>query len=175
VASLSQSTAGVALVLGLVLFSMLLELRRSQANERILRRRGAVGVADPVYPAMRWAYPCVFVAMAAEGALAGRRLDLFAIAGAAVFAAGKALKVWAIHTLGERWTYRVFVLPQQPLVAGGPYAFLRHPNYAGVLGELIGMALMMRAPVTGVVGTLVFGELLRRRIASEETALGLRA
>jgi len=162
-------------VLGLVLFSMLLELRRSQANERILRERGALAIADPVYGVMRWAYPGVFVAMAAEAALAHRSLNGYAVAGAAVFVAGKALKVWAIHALGDRWTYRVFVLPQQPLVAGGPYAFLRHPNYVGVVGELIGMALMVRAPVTGILGTLFFVELLRRRIAAEEKALGLRA
>jgi methyltransferase len=172
---LDTSTAGVALVLGLVLFGMLLELRRSQANERILRGRGAVDVADPVYAVMRWAYPGIFVAMAAEGALIHRRLDSFALVGAAVFLAGKGIKAWAIRALGERWTYRVFVLPQEPLVAGGPYAFLRHPNYVGVLGELIGMALMMRAPVTGFLGTLFFVELLRRRVVAEERALGLRA
>lgn len=175
VVPLDPSTAGVVLVLGAVLLTMVLELRISVANERLLRGRGAVEIADPVYGLMRWAYPGVFVLMAAEGAWTGRRLDGFAVVGAATYVVGKGLKVWAIHTLGDRWTYKVLVLPQAPLVAGGPYAYLRHPNYVGVLGELIGMLLMMRALVTGPLGTLLFAELLRRRIAAEEKALGLRA
>jgi methyltransferase len=171
---LDASTAGVALVLAVVLLTMLLELRISLANERLLHARGAVEFADAVYGLMRWAYPGVFVLMAAEGAWIGRSLDGFDDAGAATYEDGKALKVWAMRTLGERWTYKVIVIPNAPLVTGGPYAFLQHPNYVGVLGELIGMALMMRALVTGPVGTLFFVELLRRRIAAEEKALGLR-
>ena len=38
----------------------------------------------------------------------------------------------------------------------------------------IGMGLMMRAVITGPIATLFFAELLRRRIAAEERALGLR-
>ena len=133
--------SGVLLLLVGVLLAMLLELRVSLANERLYRQQGAVDAPDPVYGVMRWAYPGAFVLMAIEGALTGRSLDWLAIAGALVFAAGKMLKVWAIRTLGPRWTYRVLVLPNVPLVRGGPYARLRHPNYVGVLGELIGMGL----------------------------------
>jgi isoprenylcysteine carboxyl methyltransferase (ICMT) family protein YpbQ len=52
---------------------------------------------------------------------------------------------------------------------------MRHPNYVGVIGELLGMAMMMGARLTGPLALLAFGELLRRRIAAEERALGLRA
>jgi methyltransferase len=85
----------------------------------------------------------------------------------------KSLKAWAIASLGYRWTYRVFVLPGAPLVSHGPYAFLRHPNYVAVLGELVSMALLVGARLTGPVSLLFFGFLLRRRIAAEERALGL--
>ena len=64
------------------------------------------------------------------------------------------------------------MLPGAPLVTTGPYAFIHHPNYVAVVGELIGMALMMHAAVTGPLMTLFFMELLRRRIAAEERALG---
>jgi len=165
---------GVLLLLVGILLMMLLELRVSQSNERLYRQQGAIDAPDPVYGLMRWAYPGAFVLMAIEGALVGRSLDGLAIAGALVFVAGKALKMWAIRTLGPRWTYRVLVLPDAPLVREGPYTRLRHPNYVGVLGELIGMGLMMRALVTGPIATLFFAELLRRRIAAEERALGLR-
>ena len=60
-------------------------------------------------------------------------------AGLAVFFVGtKALKWWAILTLGPSWTFRVIVVPGAPLIASGPYRFVRHPNYVGVVGELIG-------------------------------------
>lgn len=147
------------------------ELWLSRRNERALRRRGAVAVEDPVYPTMRWAYPGAFVAMAAEGVLAGPAPIPLVIAGAAVLTAAKLLKYWAIVSLGERWTYRVFVLPDAPLVRTGPYRFLRHPNYVAVLGELLGMTAVTGASVTGPLGVVCFSWLLARRIRAEEKAI----
>jgi methyltransferase len=76
--------------------------------------------------------------------------------------------------LGWRWNTRVYVLPQAPLVATGPYRFLRHPIYVGVALELAGFPLML-----GLWGTLAGIALLHpfavlRRIRLEERALGLR-
>jgi methyltransferase len=90
-----------------------------------------------------------------------------------MFAAAKAFKAWAIASLGTRWTYRVFVLPGEQLVMKGPYRWLRHPNYLGVMAELLGFALLAGARWSGIIAVLSFGALLRRRIRSEEDALGL--
>lgn len=154
-----------------VLAIMLAELRLSQRNERALLRQGAVAVPDPVYATMRWAYPGAFVAMAVEGLLAGPPARPIILAGAMLFAAAKLLKFWAIASLGQRWTYRVFVLPNAPLVTSGPYRLIRHPNYVGVIGELAGMALLVGARVTGPVGLAFFSLLLWLRIKAEEKAL----
>jgi len=158
----------------IVLVTMLVELRISVAHERELFRVGAIDAADPVYATMRWAYPGTFVAMAIEGLVTASPPGLLTIAGTVVFVAGKALKVWAIASLGTRWTYRVLVVPNAPLVTRGPYRFLRHPNYVGVVGELVGMAMLVQAPVTGVLSIVGFGYLLRLRIRAEEQALGLQ-
>ena len=98
---------------------------------------------------------------------------LFA-AGLAVFVAAKALKYWAIGTLGARWTFRVLVPPRSTLVTSGPYRFMRHPNYAGVLGELAGMAVMARAPIAGGVALAAFAALIAARVRVEERALAAR-
>ena len=164
--------AGLSLVI--VLLLMLAELRLSQANERRLRRDGAVEAPDDVYEAMRWAYPGTFIVMAVEGMIWGPEPGWIAGLGALVFTLAKLLKGWAIASLGPRWTYRVFVLPDAPLVTGGPYAVLRHPNYVAVAGELAGLALLVGARGSGPVGIAVFLWLLRRRIVVEERALGLR-
>jgi len=158
----------------IVLVTMLVELRISVAHERELFRVGAIEAPDPVYATMRWAYPGTFVAMAIEGLVTASPPGLLTIAGSVVFVAGKALKLWAIASLGTRWTYRVLVVPNAPLVTRGPYRFLRHPNYVGVVGELVGMAMLVQAPVTGVLSIVGFGYLLRLRIRAEEQALGLQ-
>jgi len=93
------------------------------------------------------------------------------LAGAAVFLIAKALKWWAIVSLGTFWTFRVIVVPGARLVAAGPYRWLDHPNYAGVMGELAGVALMTAAPVSGVAGIVTFGWLVIRRVSVEERAL----
>jgi methyltransferase len=154
-----------------VLAMMLAELRRSRANERLLRARGAVEPAGDVYRAMAVVYPIIFVAMAVEGALTGPARDPVLITGFVVFVVAKLLKVWAISALGHRWSYRVLVLSDAPLVSTGPYAHFRHPNYVAVFGEIAGFALMVGAHVTGVISLLAFGFLVRKRIAVEEKAL----
>jgi methyltransferase len=161
------------IALSIVLLFMLAELRLSRRHERVLERRGALHPPDPVFATMRWAYPAVFAAMAVEGALASSAAPAAAVAGAVIFVAGKLLKLWAIAALGERWTYKVLVLPGEPLIQRGPYQFFRHPNYVGVIGELVGMALFTAARVTGPAGTLFFCWLLLKRISAEERALGL--
>jgi methyltransferase len=159
------------LFLAIVATSMLVEARRAAANERAQRLRGGIEPSDDVYQLMQIAYPGIFVAMLAEGALRGVNVGGWFVAGLAIFAAAKMLKWWAIAALGPLWTFRVIVVPGARLVAAGPYRWLRHPNYVGVIGELAGVALMTGAPLTGVAGIATFSWLLVRRIAVEERAL----
>ena len=151
--------------------SMVVEARRAAVNERAQRARGGLEPPGDVYGLMQIAYPVSFLAMMAEGAWRGGAPSPFLAAGAVVFAAAKALKWWAILSLGRFWTFRVIVVPGARLVAAGPYRWLRHPNYGGVIGELLGVALMTSAILTGVAGIATFGWLLVRRMAVEEEAL----
>jgi methyltransferase len=170
---MSPTVAVTCIALLAVLLMMLVELQLSRFNERTMRARGATEPAADVYATMAWVYPACFVAMAIEGALLGPAPGSGTLVGVALFGAAKALKFWAIATLGVRWTFRVLVVPGTPLVSRGPYAWLRHPNYVAVVGELVSFAVLVGAPLTGLVSVVAFGTLLRRRIRVEERALGI--
>jgi methyltransferase len=165
-------------ILGLFLLAfvpMIAEAVRSAANERGLRAAGAIEPADDVYAAMQIAYPACFLAMLAEGVWRGSSVNATAFIGATVFVLAKGLKYWCIATLGGRWTFRVLVPPGSQLTRSGPYRLVRHPNYIGVAGELVGFGTLAQAPVAAIVSLIVFGVLLVARIRVEERALGLRS
>lgn len=163
-------TVAVMLVFGAMAF----EARVSWTNERRLRARGAVEPPGDVWRAMSMAYPAAFAAMAVESALRGGPSWQPFSAGLLIWGAAKALKAWAVTSLGDRWSFRVLVLRGAPLIARGPYRWMRHPNYVAVIGEFAGAAMMMSAPIAFVIGTALFIGILRRRIQVEERALGLR-
>jgi methyltransferase len=167
-------------VLSILLGLMLAESRLSRENERRLLERGAVEPKGDVYAWMTILYPGLFVVMALEGYWRVRtgRLDLHDPATQGVFASGlllfiasKALKYWAMRSLGELWSFRVLVVPGVTLVRTGPYAYVTHPNYLAVVGELAGAAIMMEAWFSGPAALAVFGALLWKRIRVENTAL----
>jgi methyltransferase len=186
VSSLSPLST-VAFVAAIIVGFMLAELRLSLRNEGRLRAAGAIEPPGDVYPAMAVLYPASFVVMALEGAWrssmmlegawrSSMMLDpvggpSWAASGVVLFAASKLLKYWAIRSLGERWSFRVLVQPGRPLVRTGPYAFVAHPNYVAVVGELVATAMMVGAPVSGPIMIAAFGVVLWRRVQFESGAL----
>ena len=112
-------TAGTAVAAITVLAALLMmagEAVLSSFNERALRARGAIEPPGDVINVMRWVYPGAFIAMGIEGALSGPAPPNVLMGGLALFGIAKALKIWAISSLGPRWTYRVLVVPGAPLV-----------------------------------------------------------
>ena len=147
---------------------MLVEARRAATNEHVQRSRGGIEPSDDVYALMQIAYPGIFIAMVAEGALRGRGAPTTTlVAGLIIFAAAKILKWWAIRSLGPYWTFRIIVVPGSSPVVSGPYRIMRHPNYVAVVGEIVSVAMMMRASVSGPFALVVFGALLLRRVTVE--------
>jgi len=159
---------------------MLAEARISSTNEQRLRARGAVEPPGDVYRLMAWLYPACFLVMGAEGIWRATRLGSqmsgigepsWAASGVVLFVASKVLKYWAIRSLGERWTFKVLVLPGVPLVSDGPYRYVAHPNYIAVVGELLGAAMMFGARITGPMMVIAFGLALFARLKFEQRAL----
>jgi methyltransferase len=153
-------------ILGFVTAQRIAELLVSVRNEKRLRARGAVEAGRSHYPFM--------VAMHAAW-LAGLWVSAWSEAAnwwlLAAYAALQVVRYWVIASLGERWTTRVYVLPDAPLVTGGPYRYLRHPNYVVVVLEIALLPLAFGLVVFAVVFSLANAALLYWRIRVEEHAL----
>jgi methyltransferase len=89
----------------------------------------------------------------------------------AVFVLLQIGRVWVLTTLGPRWTTRIIVLPDAPLVRRGPYRFVDHPNYVVVVGEIAALPLVFGLWQVALVFTLLNGAVLWVRIREENRAL----
>jgi methyltransferase len=160
-------------LLGLVACERLLELVLSRRNAtRAFARGGFEAESRGFYALLVAAHSLFFVVAPLEVFLAGRpfRAGLAAVM-VALAAGAMALRYWAIAALGDRWNTRVIVVPGEPAVAGGPYRYLRHPNYLAVVVEVFALPLVHGAWATALAATAVNAALLSRRIRHEEAAL----
>ena len=63
--------------------------------------------------------------------------------GIAVTCLGVAVAIWARYCLGEYWSARVTLKEGHQLIRSGPYAYVRHPIYTGMLLGCVGAALVL--------------------------------
>jgi methyltransferase len=158
--------------LGLLAFERLVELVVSSRHARALLEKGGLEVGQGHYRPMVLFHAAFLAACLAE-ALAWPEppppAALVALAGALL---AQGLRWWAIAALGERWSTRVIVLPGAPPVTGGPYRFLRHPNYLAVVLEMACVPLAFGSWRTALAFSLGNAVLLWVRIRAEERALG---
>ncbi|MEV6651911.1 isoprenylcysteine carboxylmethyltransferase family protein [Streptomyces sp. NPDC051219] len=148
------------------------ELAVALRNTRWSLARGGTEAGRGHYPAMVALHTALLAGCLAEVWLAGRPfLPLLGWTAAAVVVAAQALRWWCIRTLGRQWNTRVIVVPGLPLVAGGPYRWLRHPNYVAVVAEGLALPLVHGAWVTATAFTVLNGVLMVVRIRCEEAAL----
>ena len=63
------------------------------------------------------------------------------VVGAVVFACGLLLAVWARIHLGRNWGMPMSQKDEPELVTDGPYRFVRHPIYTGILLGMVGTGL----------------------------------
>lgn len=85
--------------------------------------------------------------------------------------ASQALRWWCIATLGPRWNTRVIIVRDLPLVAAGPYRWLKHPNYVAVVVEGFALPLVHTGWITALTFTVLNAWLLAVRIRCENRAL----
>lgn len=142
------------------------ELVIARRNTMALFARGAREIAPEHYPYM--------VALHAGWLLGlwmlatGRPVQFFWFV---LFMLLQVLRLWVLTTLGERWTTRIIIRPGAPLVEGGPYRFVKHPNYMIVIGEIAALPLAFGMPLYAIVFSLLNAIILTIRIRAENAAL----
>src|SRR2546425_6096267 len=151
------STLYMALVAAVAVIAIL-ERVYARRNEARLLSEGAEEVAPWVFRLMAPVYSLTFPAAVGEQLLMARRPPLpFAASMVLLFLLAKGLKLWAIHSLGNLWTMRVILPRPFVVVSGGPYRFLRHPNYVAGIFEATALPLAGRGFFPAVAGgALVF-------------------
>jgi methyltransferase len=89
----------------------------------------------------------------------------------ALLLAAQVLRLWSIQALGRHWNTRIIVIPGTMPVRRGPYRFIRHPNYAAVIIEILTVPILCGAYWTAIIFCPANALLLARRIPREEQAL----
>lgn len=85
--------------------------------------------------------------------------------------AAQPARLWVLRTLGERWNTRAVVAPAMEVETGGPYRYVRHPNYTVVIVELAALPLAFGLRGLALFVSAANAVLLAVRIRDEERAL----
>ncbi len=159
-------------LIGLIVLERLGELVLTERNARRLRARGGFEVGSAHFLPM---------ALLHTGLLIAAPLEVFTLERSfvptlgwlmlALLAGTMGLRYWAITSLGDRWTTRVFVVPEEPPAVAGPYRWLRHPNYLAVIVEVAVLPLIHTAWLTAILFSLGNAWILKTRIRVEEREL----
>ncbi|MEM8796271.1 MAG: isoprenylcysteine carboxylmethyltransferase family protein [Pseudomonadota bacterium] len=141
------------------------ELVLAKRNTQRLLERGAYEVGAWHYPLMVAVHGAFVVAIAVFGN--DQSVNPFFLA---VYALLQVFRIWILTSLGERWTTRIIII-DEPLIARGPYRFLKHPNYVLVVGEIFVAPMVLGLFWVAVVFTILNAGLLAIRIPAENAAL----
>jgi protein-S-isoprenylcysteine O-methyltransferase Ste14 len=103
--------------------------------------------------------------------------NAFAVAGVVVIWVGLALRVWAVLTLGRSFSTFIQVDADQAVVTRGPYRWVRHPSYTGLLlialgfgvgvGNWLSLAICAAIPLVGLLPRIAVEEAELARVLGD--------
>ena len=154
------------LILGYVTLARLVEMRIARSNTARLCAEGGHEVAGGHYPLIIAMHVCWLAGLwwlaPGRAVMPGWLM---------AFVALQPVRVWVMAALGRRWTSRIIVVPGETLVRSGPYRFMRHPNYAVVVGEVASLPLAFGLGWMALGFSIANAVLLTIRIRAEDAAL----
>jgi protein-S-isoprenylcysteine O-methyltransferase Ste14 len=121
----------------------------------------------------------IAVAVSAAGALSGplRHTGWYfgsvglSVAGLLLLWVGLAIRIWAIVVLGRSFRMTVEVDADQKVVDGGPYRWVRHPSYSGIMLLMLGLGLFYGNWPALLILLVLPTAILIHRIGVEEAVL----
>ena len=129
-------------------------------------------------PKWRWGLLLEVIAYAVAGAgglrittLPGWRLAVAAL----FFVLASVLSWTGTRSLGRYLRFEAAIEADHQLVRSGPYRFIRHPNYAIVIGEIAVVPLALGLPIYALLFSVLNVIVLSIRIPQENAALAANA
>jgi len=155
------------ILIGWLVVQRLAELAYARKNTQALLARGAREIGAEHYPLFVVLHSSWLITMAALTPASPPVPWLLL----GVFVLVQAARVWVIATLGPYWTTRIITVPDAPLVARGPFRFVRHPNYLVVAIEIPLVPLILGLEWVALIFGATNLALLAYRIRLEDRAL----
>jgi methyltransferase len=153
-------------ILALVTLQRLGELWLSNRNTRRLLAQGAHEVGASHYPLIVAVHALWLAALwwlAPAHPIDGFWLGIYVLIELA--------RIWVLASLGPRWTTRIIVLADAPLVRRGPYRWVDHPNYLVVIAEIAILPLVFGLWQVALIFSALNAAVLAIRIREENRAL----
>ena len=153
-------------ILALVTLQRIGELWLSNRHTKRLLAQGAHEVGASHYPLIVAVHVLWLAAL--WWLVPGRAVDGFWLA---MYVLIELARIWVLASLGSRWTTRIIILPEAPLVRRGPYRWVNHPNYLVVIAEIAVLPLVFGLWQVALIFSLLNAAILTIRIREENRAL----
>ncbi len=161
------------LLIGFVIIQRLIELYYSKKNIDYILSQGG-----KVIPEMNY----LFMVILHFSWLAGLTynilvpiqqvdLDFNFIFFLSVFVMGQCFRILAMKALGKRWTTRIAILPNVDVIDRGIFRYIKHPNYIGVILEILALPLMIHLYLFSIFFSVSNIIILYFRVKKEEESL----
>ncbi len=152
-----------------ILSEVLLTFRKRAAKVR--RRKGRLG-------SVVWVWLVIAVSIFAANValfLVPQRFpgnsSVYAAIAAILILTGIGIRWWAIVTLGRFFSVDIALLEQHQIVQQGPYRWIRHPAYTGLLTIFLGVGIASHSWLSLILIIVPITTFFLYRIAIEEDAL----
>ena len=80
---------------------------------------------------------------------------------------GLSIAVWARRHLGKYWSGRITLKLEHHVIQSGPYTFVRHPIYSGILLALLGTVISIGTVRSCIAFALVFASFILKLTLEE--------
>jgi len=148
------------------------ELAISRRNQKGLAAQGAQAIPEPHFRWIVFLHVGVLIGAGAEVLFLHRPLiPALAIPMLILFVLSNVLRWWVIRALAGLWVVNIMDSTNVRVVSNGPFRWIRHPNYVGVILEVFSLPMIHTAWITAIAGVVGYILPLRRRLKLEDAYL----